>query len=255
MGAIVGLGQIAIWQGGSLWVFRAGSARAETAVHAHHSLQIAFLLRGAFTFVAGEEAACGPITAIAPDHPHQFSAAGAVAHLFIEPESPVGRALGARLFRHNALASLDTPAAKAALADLRRHLEQGGGTEELESLGKRIAVSLAPLADVSSVDPRVLAMIEHATSELDTPPSLASTASAVCLSPSRARHLFVEGTGIPFKAFVLWLRLKRAVECYAAGETLTVAAHSAGFADSAHLSRTFRRTFGLPAATLRIQRY
>jgi AraC family transcriptional regulator len=31
---------------------------------------------------------------------------------------------------------------------------------------------------------------------------------------------------------------------------LTQAAHAAGFADSAHFSRVFRRTFGLPATTL-----
>ena len=38
----------------------------------------------------------------------------------------------------------------------------------------------------------------------------------------------------------------------AGGRSLTEAAHEAGFADSAHFSRTFRRMFGLPAAALRI---
>lgn len=50
----------------------------------------------------------------------------------------------------------------------------------------------------------------------------------------------------------LWLRLQRAVELFAAGTPLTEAAHAAGFADSAHLSRTFRRMFGIAAATLRV---
>jgi AraC-like DNA-binding protein len=34
--------------------------------------------------------------------------------------------------------------------------------------------------------------------------------------------------------------------------SLTQAAQEAGFADSAHLSRTFKRMFGLPAASLEI---
>jgi AraC-like DNA-binding protein len=82
--------------------------------------------------------------------------------------------------------------------------------------------------------------------------SLPLAAAAVHLSHSRARHLFVEHTGLPFKTYVLWLRLQRAVTLYASGSSLTEAAHQSGFADSAHLSRTFRRTFGLPAAALRL---
>ena len=41
-----------------------------------------------------------------------------------------------------------------------------------------------------------------------------------------------------------------ALEAYAAGQSLTEAAHLAGFSDSAHFSRVFKRTFGLPATTL-----
>jgi AraC-like DNA-binding protein len=44
--------------------------------------------------------------------------------------------------------------------------------------------------------------------------------------------------------------LVRAIEVYAEGKSLTEAAHQAGFSDSAHFSRTFKRTFGLPATTL-----
>ena len=71
------------------------------------------------------------------------------------------------------------------------------------------------------------------------------------LSPSRLRHLFVEQTGLAFKTYLLWLRLVRALEIYAEGRSLTESAHAAGFSDSAHFSRIFKRTFGLPATTLR----
>jgi AraC family transcriptional regulator len=63
-------------------------------------------------------------------------------------------------------------------------------------------------------------------------------------------HLFVEQTGLPFRTYLLWLRLTKAVESMAAGASLTEAAHEAGFADSAHFSRTFRRMFGVAAAAL-----
>jgi AraC-like DNA-binding protein len=49
---------------------------------------------------------------------------------------------------------------------------------------------------------------------------------------------------------MLWRRLMRALEAYADGQSLTESAHFAGFSDSAHFSRVFRRFFGLPATTL-----
>ena len=37
-----------------------------------------------------------------------------------------------------------------------------------------------------------------------------------------------------------------AIRTAAGGDNLTTAAHAAGFADQAHFSRAFRRTFGAP---------
>jgi AraC-like DNA-binding protein len=44
----------------------------------------------------------------------------------------------------------------------------------------------------------------------------------------------------------------RAVELFSAGTSLTDAAHGAGFSDSSHFSRTFRRMFGIAADSLRV---
>jgi AraC-like DNA-binding protein len=78
----------------------------------------------------------------------------------------------------------------------------------------------------------------------------ADAAGVVCLSESRFSHVFVKEVGLPFRTFLLWRRLTRALDRMAAGDSLTVAAHQAGFADSAHFNRTFHRMFGLPAAWL-----
>ncbi|MEJ0022042.1 MAG: helix-turn-helix domain-containing protein [Alphaproteobacteria bacterium] len=83
-----------------------------------------------------------------------------------------------------------------------------------------------------------------------SPVGIAEAAKQVGLSNARASHLFVEQTGLAFRTYLLWLRLIRAVDRYSAGASLTDAAHEAGFSDSAHFSRTFRRMFGLSAASL-----
>lgn len=96
--------------------------------------------------------------------------------------------------------------------------------------------------------PAVLGWLEQA---LEASVRVDDAAAAAGLSRSHFMHWFREVSGLPFRAFVRWLRLQRAVRTLATGATLTEAAHLAGFADSAHLSRTFVATFGVPPAPLR----
>jgi AraC-like DNA-binding protein len=65
------------------------------------------------------------------------------------------------------------------------------------------------------------------------------------VSPTRVTHQFTSEIGIPVRRFVLWTRIKRAVEAHRTGRDLTAAAIEAGFSDAAHFSRTFRAMFGL----------
>jgi AraC-like DNA-binding protein len=52
---------------------------------------------------------------------------------------------------------------------------------------------------------------------LDKPLSLVDAAAHVGLSSGRARHLFAESTGLPFRTYLLWLRLTKALELFSAG--------------------------------------
>ncbi len=251
--AIVGRGRIVVWEGASLWLLAGGQEPAVLRPHAHHAIQITFGLAGSFEIGVGDARLGGPVVAIASDASHTFRASGAVAFLFIAPESAAGRAIAAALFAERPWASLRGASVEASLDELRRCFDAGGGEDEVRDAGRRILERLPAAAEPPRADARVLAMIDFARRRLEDRVGLAAAAEAVHLSRGRARHLFVEHTGLPFKTYVLWLRLQRAVSLYAAGRPLTEAAHQAGFADSAHLSRTFRRTFGLPAAALSLQ--
>ncbi|TLX48703.1 AraC family transcriptional regulator [Pseudoalteromonas phenolica] len=65
------------------------------------------------------------------------------------------------------------------------------------------------------------------------------------LSESRFLHLFKDTMQIPWRPYLLWRRLICAVQTLQQGRTATEAAYIAGFSDSAHLSRTFKKQFGL----------
>jgi AraC-like DNA-binding protein len=116
----------------------------------------------------------------------------------------------------------------------------------------RSAVALlaaAPIPD-PGLDARIVKALDFIRARIRGPIALADAAAAAALSPDRFRHLFVHQTGASFRTYVLWSRLNVAIERSMAGDSWTEAAHEAGFADSAHLTRTFKRMFGINPATL-----
>lgn len=92
------------------------------------------------------------------------------------------------------------------------------------------------------LDARIAKSISHV--ELEDF-SLARLAAEAGLSAERFRHLFKKETGVPFSAYRLWLKTKRAVDHLASTTHLIDSAYEGGFADQAHFSRIFRRSFGV----------
>jgi AraC-like DNA-binding protein len=102
-----------------------------------------------------------------------------------------------------------------------------------------------------ATDPRILNAIAYIKDHIADELTLDDVATHAYLSPSRFRHLFVEQTGMGLRPYILWRRFLHVWDLLMAGQTLSSAAHSAGFADAAHLTRTSRRTFGfVPSAML-----
>src|SRR6185436_19858299 len=63
-----------------------------------------------------------------------------------------------------------------------------------------------------------------------------------------ALRMFKATTGLTFRRFKQWSTLQHTARQIAAGELVRTAAMDAGFADTAHLTRTFRASFGLSPA-------
>ncbi|GAB3461757.1 hypothetical protein GCM10027519_23860 [Kineococcus endophyticus] len=121
-------------------------------------------------------------------------------------------------------------------------LDLDGGVEEVfDALGVR---RRAP------VDPGLVAAVRRLDVRPQDVPSVAAAAALVGLSPSRFQARFRRAVGVPFRRYRLWRRLAVAITGSAAGQSLTEAAHAAGFAGSAHLSGTFRTMFGLTPSDL-----
>lgn len=250
---VLASGQISFWEGGSLWVFDVPpgpDTPNRNDLHAHHAFQVTFALDGQFKLHLEDRILGGPLAVVAPNVNHAFEAQGFVALLFVEPEGRAGRALRTSLAGAPGRELEPLPDAAEAIA--RAFRDAPDTRLALRATGEALIGQIAGRAHIPEPDRRVRQMIRWAGANLDAQPGINEAAKQVGLSAGRASHLFVEQTGLPFRTYVLWLRLVRATDAYARGESLTAAAQEAGFADSAHLSRTFRRMFGLSAAALEL---
>jgi AraC-like DNA-binding protein len=95
------------------------------------------------------------------------------------------------------------------------------------------------------IDPRIEKLIAELPSLPEKKIGIREMAEKVHLSESRLSHLFTKEIGVPVRPYLLWLKLLDALNLIISGTRFTEAAHEAGFSDSSHLSRTFKRMFGL----------
>lgn len=246
---VAGIGRVMLWGGGSLWIGR-DAGRAEA--HAHHAIQITLAMDSGFLLRDGDAGWREHRGAIVmPHRRHKFDGCGGgVAQIFVEPETALGRAL---VQRHAtvAIADLTRDTVEPLVSPLRAAYAARADDDVLVAMARHaIAVLAGPVPSSSSVDPRISRVIAWVRQRLDSSVSLRDAASLANLSPSRFRHLFVAQTGVSFRAYLLWARVETAVGAAMSGQSWTAAAQEAGFADSAHLSRTCRRMFGIAPATL-----
>lgn len=95
------------------------------------------------------------------------------------------------------------------------------------------------------MDMRVMHIAQKIKQELPLTSTVAELAAQVGISSHRLTHVFSDRLGISIKSYVLWARMRRAVELIAQGVPLAMVAHDVGFSDSAHLTRTLKHFFGL----------
>lgn len=243
-------GDFIAWQGGCLLI---GAGSGSIAPHAHYAIQIVLGSSGGLRVQCDDtpwQAAAAAIIPSRAPHSIDISRCAWSAVLFVEPETLEGRALTVRIGTHMAVL------ADQVVAQLAWRLEQAWREQRssaaVELACRAIVQALAPTPVRAPSDPRVLAAISWMQQRIDSPLTLAQVAAAVHLSPGRFRHLFVAETGMPWKTYVLWRRMVGTWQLLVRGMSLSEAAHAQGFSDSAHLSRTARRMFGIAPSMLQL---
>ena len=214
---------------------------AAASAHRHDAIQFAWCREREIQVTTDAGLIAANAVLIASRQLHDFDAGGApVVVVLLEPAGPLGREIGA-LARDwegrdllGRLDGIDFPSATdpSALVGSARQL-------------LRALAGEASLVRGRVPRPEVLDAQRVIDSALSGIPRLEVAARSVGLSSRQLRRSFVEEVGVPFRRYVLWRRLRRALLGVRDGMDLTSAAAEAGFADAAHFSRTFKQSFGL----------
>jgi AraC-like DNA-binding protein len=204
----------------SLFPFVAGTL----TLHRNPVTCILASLDGPLTVRAGGERIEGDMVLIRPGIEHEVAIDGRARVLYLDGlDYPLDARLACRVPRGAAPMAIDALAGDpGAQAELRMRF--GAGRERCPADVARVITAIAS-------DP----MMRMGQAEL---------ARQLRRSRAHALRLFKAVTGMTFRGFKQWTALCAAARQIADGELVRTAAMDAGFADTAHLTRTFRASFG-----------
>lgn len=178
---------------------------------------------------------------VGPHATQAMGARGRVVALFVEPGAfGTAHRLGVPEIRELSARELD--AATAVASRIAEH----DGSADAAAVDELLGVLVRDRSP--SLDTRVHRALELVARDAGI--DACAVARDVGLSQERLRHVVAESTGLSLRAHRLWHRTLDAVERLAAGQPLARVAADAGFADHAHLTRSFARFFGRAPSSL-----
>ena len=239
-----------LWEGGFLLI---GRGRGVVPPHQHHAIQVVIAIEG-LVAICGQDNQWreGPGIIVRSDVVHSFDAQGSFgAMLFVDPESTEGSWLAATL--RDDITMVPATRLVSSVSELRGLAERGAEDRDISAVIRRCVQALTSgMPPKRRIDPRVTTVLNRIQASDELRVSLESAAEMAFLSPSRFAHLFKHQMGLPFRRYVLWRKLTRAMVAIGGDQTIAAAAHAADFADAAHLTRTFYQMFGMaPSALMR----
>ncbi|MGE7776656.1 helix-turn-helix transcriptional regulator [Chitinophaga sp. NPDC101104] len=201
------------------------------ASHSHYALELAFAISGHLDISSGNQHFNGIQAAIiAPNTPHTFDCLHGEAFIyFIDPTTTTGEHL-------------------ISLYDLDNKSIMVLHAEEINQYknGRQFSLPGFDRKDdkkVSTYTSECVRLIHDHITEADW--SVDELARKLFVSESRLAHIFKQDMNISIRQYILWKKIETAATKSQTGCSLTESAHFAGFTDSSHFIKTFRKMFGV----------
>lgn len=236
-----------LWEGGF-----AALGRSEGIVpsHSHHAIKIVVVVDGSVGIGDRAEWRMARAVIVRPDVVHSYNGNGALgATIFVDPESPEGVWLTTSL--RDDITIVPEARVEKCEPELRKFLDHPLESLEIGTLVRHCVHALcAGAPPTRRIDDRVRRVLAAICASDELRMSIEDAAALAFLSPTRFSHLFKQQVGLPFRRYMLWRKVTRAMLVIGRERTLATAAHAADFADAAHLTRTFYLMFGRPPSVM-----
>jgi AraC-like DNA-binding protein len=239
--------------------------------HAHEGYVVGVVERGVESFAyrgSTHDAPAGSLVLVNPGEIHDGYAGipDGWAYRTSYPDIPVLADIAAELGQLTGTPSfpdavVQDPATAAAFVAAHRAAEQGDqlATSSLlriaygQVLRRHADLRPTPAGPVRA--PRAVAAArELLHARVTDPPALQSLGDAVGLSPFALLRAFRAEVGLPPHAYLNQVRVRQAKVLLDLGQPPAEVALQVGFADQAHLSRHFKRVYGVPPGAYRRER-
>lgn len=233
-------GKVLLWEEHGLFFGRAGDA----ALHESPAIKVCISLEGPFGLQNNSQNFTAAI--IPAGAPHSIEGRGVkMTMLLLAPEGELGQ-----LLTGESIERIPDDILPNILPLLKQFENPDISGDAANGIYQGVVKKIAGGRPSAPLDPRVAQSIEWIRAGREQGIIVGEIAAGVDLSESRFSHLFTEHVRVPVRRYLLWLRLRDALHLLAAGGSLTETAHEAGFADSAHLTRTFRTSLGIAPSEL-----
>lgn len=222
------------------------------SLHQHYALQIVIGLTKPFKVQTETAVLERRAVILSPNFKHTIDSQGDWQVLMLlSPEEESTKRIAAAYLQDKDIATLDDALVRPIIIEILDAAVPDFPEEYAKQIFVNIVERLSKTLDPhSAFDPRIQNVLDMIQKHPSKKFSAAEIAEKVYLSESRLIHLFKEQVGLPLRRYLLWHRLLAAIDSLSTSEDLTSAAHNAGFADSAHLSRTFKVMFGVPPSEI-----
>jgi len=219
----------------------------ETCEHQHYAIQISIDLSRMCESQESKQWQTYSALIIAPNYPHQIGGLGSFqATLLIEPDTKLGQLIVSQYLKESSIREINLSLLEKQLVEFKKYLTKKKSCCVARKFSEYL---LQQLLGSPSLPKGLDSRIQQALKLIKESHSLDVTSGFIAhqldLSESRFTHLFKDELNIPLRRYLLWLRLIKATRLLLSEHSFTSVAHEVGFSDGAHLSRTFKKMFGL----------